>query len=448
MVQIDSQEAGLQEENAPQHQIPYQKMFNKDLMNKEDIIPQQQAQGILNQKKTMKTQAVQVNEKNKEERQISGSGLNRPDHPRTIVEECLRKEPFFVNHYYSHPVGQCCCQQHAMMVRKGETTVQSSIAPTYEKSDNSRKPQQSSEIKTSTSIMHSPNYNTIDEQDKMMPQRETRALIVEPQLHFGQPLVPNHMNIVPPHAIDTTVLPPLMTKKETEETSTHIVDNTKTPQKDEELLKVVQTVAESLQQQIVLGMCMADMSQQRTDALIGELIKSHNRRYMDHILNNIPTFNGLDWCVDWVTRIRNACEQLNRDFKQELKNKSELMVQNFIKGLGTDISDDEIMNRILGFFSDIPTPYHAMDKIKSIKQNNEPMPQFNQKYRMYIECLERKAVNDMTSHTQMELYMSAINPHIAKALRTNIHYGSRYAATSVGYAMKKAEECYLKDLYV
>ena len=75
------------------------------------------------------------------------------------------------------------------------------------------------------------------------------------------------------------------------------------------------------------------------------------------------------------------------------------------------------------------------------------MLQFNQKYRTYIECLERKTVNEMTSHMQMELYMSAINPHIAKALRTNIHYGSRYAATSVGDAMKKAEECYLKDLY-
>ena len=53
----------------------------------------------------------------------------------------------------------------------------------------------------------------------------------------------------------------------------------------------------------------------------------------------------------------------------------------------------------------------------------------------------------MTSHMQMELYMSAINPHIAKALRTNIHSGSRYATTSVGDTMKKAEECYLKDLY-
>ena len=257
------------------------------------------------------------------------------------------------------------------------------------------------------------------------------------------------MNIVPLYAVDTTVPSPVMTKKEREESQTYVVDNTKVLQKDGELLKVVQTVAESLQQQIVLGMWMADMSQHRTDTLIGELIKSHNRRDMDHVLNNIPTFNGLEpeKCVDWVTRIRNTCEQLNRDFRQELMNKSELMVQNFIKGFGTDISDDEIMNRILGFFSNIPTPYHAMDKIKSIKQNNELMPQFNQKYRMYIERLERKAVNEMTSHTQMELYISTINPHIAKALRTNIHYGSRYAATSVGDAMEKAEECYLKDLY-
>ena len=141
------------------------------------------------------------------------------------------------------------------------------------------------------------------------------------------------------------------------------------------------------------------------------------------------------------------CEHSNRDFRQELMNKLELMAQNFIKGLGADISDDEVMNRILGFFSDIPTPYHAMDKIKSIKQNDQLMSQFNQKYRTYIEHLERKTVNEMTSHMQIELYMGAINPYIAKALRTNIHYGSRYAATSVGDAMKKAEECYLKDLY-
>ena len=84
--------------------------------------------------------------------------------------------------------------------------------------------------------------------------------------------------------------------------------------------------------------------------------------------------------MDWATRIKNACEQSNRDFRQELMNKSELMVQKFIKGLATDLSDNKIMNRILQFFSDIPTPYHAMDKIKYIKQNDEQMPQFNQKH--------------------------------------------------------------------
>ena len=41
MVQVDSQEAGLQEENAPQHQIHYQKMLNKDLTNKEETTLQQ-----------------------------------------------------------------------------------------------------------------------------------------------------------------------------------------------------------------------------------------------------------------------------------------------------------------------------------------------------------------------------------------------------------------------
>ena len=297
--------------------------------------------------------------------------------------------------------------------------------------------------------MYPPIYDGMNEQRKRMLQDENRNPVVEPQIHLTQPSIPDWINTVPLYAVDTTIPPPLVTKKEKEEFQTDTNTDTKMPQKDGDLLKVVQMVAELLQQQIILGMRTTDMSQQRTDALIGELIKSHNRRDMDNVLNNIPTFNGLEpeKCIDWATRIRNVCEQSNRDFRQELMNKSKLMVQNFIKGLGADVSDDEVMNRILGFFSDIPTPYHAMDKIKSIKQNDEPMPQFNQKFRTYIERLERKTVNEMTSYTQMELYMSAINPHIAKAFRTNIHYGSRYAATSVGDAKKKAEECYLKDLY-
>ena len=168
-----------------------------------------------------------------------------------------------------------------------------------------------SEVKACTSIIQPPTYDAKNEQGIKTLQGEIRSRVVEPQLHFAQAPVLNQMNTVPLYAVDTTVPPPVMTKKEREESQTHVVDNTKVQQKDGELLKVVQMVAESLQQQIVLGMRMADMSQQRTDALIGELIKSHNKRDMDHVLNNIPTFNGLEpeKCVDWVTRIRNGCEQ-------------------------------------------------------------------------------------------------------------------------------------------
>ena len=108
-VQVDSQEAGSQQENGAYQQVHYQRMLNRDRTNKEETIPKQQALNVLHQKKTKKTQAVQVNETNREEGQTNRVALNRPSHPRSVEEEYLRKEPFFVNHYYSHPVRQCCC---------------------------------------------------------------------------------------------------------------------------------------------------------------------------------------------------------------------------------------------------------------------------------------------------------------------------------------------------
>ena len=151
--------------------------------------------------------------------------------------------------------------------------------------------------------MYPPTYNGMDEERKRMLQDETRNPVVEPRIHLTQASIPSRINTVPLYAVDTTIPPPLMTKKEKEEFQTDTNTDTKTPQKDGDLLKVVKTVAELLQQQIVLGMRTADMNQQCTDTLIGELIKSHNRRDMDNVLNNIPTFNRLEpkKCVDWTT---------------------------------------------------------------------------------------------------------------------------------------------------
>ena len=90
---------------------------------------QQQVPTTWHQKKTTKTQAIQISKINGDKGQVNGTVLNRLDYSRSLGDECLQKEPFFVNHYYSHPVGQWCCQQHDITVRKGETRVQSSITP-------------------------------------------------------------------------------------------------------------------------------------------------------------------------------------------------------------------------------------------------------------------------------------------------------------------------------
>ena len=132
-------------------------MSNRDQTNKEETISQQQVPTAINQRKTTRTQATQVNETNGDKGQDNRTALNRIDYSRSMGDECMQKQPFFVNHYYSHLVGQCCCQQHDMTVRKGETTVQCSTTPqpatTYKMSENLQKLQQLSEIKACTSII-------------------------------------------------------------------------------------------------------------------------------------------------------------------------------------------------------------------------------------------------------------------------------------------------------
>ena len=80
-------------------------------MTKEEDIQQQQVQSTAPQWKTTKTQATQVHERERCENQSGQSTSRKPVHQRSIEEECLQKEPFFVNYYYSHPHGQCCCNQ-------------------------------------------------------------------------------------------------------------------------------------------------------------------------------------------------------------------------------------------------------------------------------------------------------------------------------------------------
>ena len=64
----------------------------------------------------------------------------------------------------------------------------------------------------------------------------------------------------------------------------------------------------------------------QTASLFQEMIKAQEKRDLDPALLAIPTFSGeakdRPQCLDWVSRVKNVCDQSERSFHQELINKS------------------------------------------------------------------------------------------------------------------------------
>ena len=245
-VQAYTRELGWRQENVVHDQIQYQRMLNREQMIKEEDIQQQQVQSTAPQRKTTKTQATQVHERERCENQSGQSTSRKLVHQGSIEEECLRKEPFFVNHYYSHPLGQCCCQQRNVSMKEDRIIVHASTGSNQEKSENSRNSQQESEARTCNNIVYLPAQNGMNEHGKKVIQDRNNEYTVDPRVQFTQASVPNRRDTVPLYAVITSIPPPLMMKKEKEEYQTNVKVETETPQKDEDLLKVVQMVAESL----------------------------------------------------------------------------------------------------------------------------------------------------------------------------------------------------------
>ena len=90
--------------------------------------------------------------------------------------------------------------------------------------------------------------------------------------------------------------------------------------------------------------------------MLQQFIKSQQERALDPALMAIPTFTGNDRtkCLDWVSRVRNVCKQSGRSFCQELINKSELLVQNYITSLNNNMSDKELIEKVLRFLLRCP----------------------------------------------------------------------------------------------
>ena len=137
-----------------------------------------------------------------------------------------------------------------------------------------------------------------------------------------------------------------------------------------EILKSIQSIMEVMQQQLLLNSKTTEHGIVQTASLFQEMIKAQEKRDLDPALLAIPTFLGeakdRPQCLDWVSRVKNVCDQSGRSFRQELINKSGILVQNFIRSLSENITNKELTEKILQFSSDVPTTSHALNKLRLI----------------------------------------------------------------------------------
>ena len=168
---------------------------------------------------------------------------------------------------------------------------------------------------------------------------------------------------------------------------------------------------------------------QNTD-LFTEMARGQKRRDLDPAVMAIPTFTGQESekCLGWINRIRNICNQAGHSLCQELMNKSEPVVQHFIGTMGDNWMDEEVIEEILKYFSDIPTPAHAITKLRAlIKGEEEAIITFNQKYRTLVQRVERKLVEKIDSYVELEQYLGSKILPIRKSIRSNIYWKSKHA---------------------
>ena len=184
--------------------------------------------------------------------------------------------------------------------------------------------------------------------------------------------------------------------------------------------------------------------------MMDQFIKAQDRRDLDPALMDIPTFLGdePEKCLEWVTRIKNACRQSGHSFQQELTNKSGLVVQNFLAMLDTDILNGELVEKILQMFSDIPTTTQAIAKLKALRQGeNESILAYNQRYRILVERVEGQPIEQITSPVAMEMYLGTIIAPLRKSIKNSLFWNNKHAPRMVGEAMAKAQQLYVKHLY-
>ena len=123
-------------------------------------------------------------------------------------------------------------------------------------------------------------------------------------------------------------------------------------------------------------------------------------------------------------------------------------MQNFIRSLSGQITNKELTEKILQFFSDIPMTSHALNKLRLIRQEpDEPIVNYNQRYQNLVERVEDCQLNSITSTVAMELYLGSIIEPIRKSIQNAFYFNSKHASKTLGEAMQKAQDLHIKHLY-
>ena len=216
------------------------------------------------------------------------------------------------------------------------------------------------------------------------------------------------------------------------------------------ILKVIERMTDTMEQQMKLSATRSEYNMQQNTKVMDQFIKAQDRRDLDPALMDIPTFTGEEpeRCLEWITRIKNVCRQSGRSFQQELTNKSGLVVQNFLSALDEDISENDLVEKVLQMFSDIPITTQAIIKLKAMRQNdNETILAYNQRYKTLVERVEGRPIERITSPVAMEMYLGTIIPPLRKSIKNSLFWNSRHAPKMVGMAMTKAQQLYVKHLY-
>ena len=199
-----------------------------------------------------------------------------------------------------------------------------------------------------------------------------------------------------------------------------------------EILKPIQSITEVMQQQLLLNSKTTEQGIVQMASLFQEMIKAQEKRDLDPALLVIPTFWGeakdRPQCLDWVSRVKNMCDQSGHSFRQELINKSGILVQNFIRRLNEKITNNEFTEKILQFCSDVRTTSHALNKLRLIQQGAEELiVNYNQCYQNLVERVEGCQLNTIRSTVAMELYFGSIIEPIRKSIRNTLYFNSKYA---------------------